>query len=81
MKNNIIFLLTRLLAIAFLIAIFVVLGALLFAMTEGSPLHETMAFSAFVLCVITEGVLLITLFFLAQDVAIRNYKSSKPTRL
>lgn len=77
MKNNIIFLTTRLLAIAVLIAIFITLGALLFAMTEGSPLHETMAFSAFVLCVITEGLLLVTLFLLAQDMATRNYKPNK----
>ena len=81
MKNNIIFLATRFSLIAFLIAIFVTLGALLFDMTEGSPLHETMAFIAFVLTVITEGLLLVTLFLLAEDIATRNYKPNKPTKL
>ena len=81
MKNNIIFLATRLSAIAFLIAAFVSLGGILFSITEGSPLHEIVIFITFTFMVIVEGVLLVALFFLAQDIAMKNYKPFKPTKL
>lgn len=75
MKNNIIFLATRLSAIAFLIAVLIILGRIFFNMTE-----DSLILFAFSFIVLVGLLLLAVLFFLAQDIATRNYKSSKPSK-
>lgn len=81
MKKNIIFLLTRFLSLAVLISIFLFIGECLFEMVNNTPIKDTTLFIKFCSGICFDALVFITIFIVVHDMATRNYKTFKPTKL
>ena len=81
MKNNIIFLATRFLSLAVLMGIFLFIGDCLFEMVMHAPMESTRLFIKFCAGLVFDAIVFITIFIVVHDMATRNYKPFKPTKL
>jgi hypothetical protein len=81
MKKNLIFLATRLLSLAVLMAIFLFIGDCLFEMVMHAPMESTILFIKFCAGLCFDAIVFVTMFIVMHDVATRNYKQNKPIKL